>query len=92
METSEKVIIKLPGFITIVSAVATIVFHALQGHEMDSYIMPFILLIFGISILFRKPGEESKKIKMEKSTRRITITALSISLVSGVIVMLLTLL
>lgn len=91
METSEKVIAKLPGIITLVCAAAMVLFHALQGHGMDAYILPFILIMCGINILLRKPEEERKKVKMGKSSRRITIAALSISLVAGIVVMLLTL-
>ena len=91
MESSDKVIAKIPGIFTIVSAVAMAVFHALQGHQMDSYILPFILLVFGISILLRKPEEEIRGPRLEKSTRRLVLVALSISLVAGIMVMVLTL-
>ena len=91
MKTSDKVKIKIPGIITIVSALVMVLFHALQGHRMDSYIMPFILLMFGILILLRKPEPESQMPGLEKSTRRIVLAALSISLIAGIVVMVLTL-
>lgn len=91
METSEKIVIKIPGIITVVSAVAMVLFHALQGHGMDSYILPFILFMLGIIILLRKPEVESKRTRMGKTARRITIAALSLSLVAGTVVLLQTL-
>jgi len=90
MKTSDKVKIKIPGIITIVSALVLVLFHALQGHEMDTYIMPFILFMFGILILLRKPEDEIRKPRLEKSTRRIVLAALSISLIAGIVVMVLT--
>jgi len=91
METSDKVSAKIPGIITIVSAAAMVVFHVLQGHEMDSYILSFILLMLGIIILLRKPEEVSPGVKIGKTTGRIILSALSISLVAGIVVLLCTL-
>ena len=56
METTNKVFAKIPGIITMVCSVAMVVFHALQGHQMDSYILPFILLMFAILLLLTVSG------------------------------------
>jgi len=88
MTTSKKGSARISGIITIACALGITILNIIQNNNVDSYIMPFILLMIGLFFLFPKPAEESVKIKMGKVARRIVIAALSISLIAGILVML----
>jgi len=92
METAKKRIASVYGIIIIVCAIGMVILHLIQKQELDSYILPFVLLMTGIVILTRKPDEESKKLDISKPAGRFIIATLSISLISGIIVMLFALL
>jgi len=89
MQKTKNGTVKISGIIISICALGITILNAVQGNNMDSYIMPFILLMLGMSLLFRKQGEEKAQIKLGKRPRRIVIAALSISLLSGILMMLL---
>jgi len=89
MEIKKNGSLKISGSITIACALGITILHVLQGENLDSYILPFILLMLGISFLFRRPTSENRQIKMSRTARKIVIAALSISLVAGILTMLL---
>ena len=77
METSKKRFLNISGIITVFCALGMVVLHVLQKQGLDSYIMPVVLLMFGILVLTRKPDEESRKLEIGKTAGRIVIATLS---------------
>jgi len=92
MEKPDRKIVQGSGLIIIVCALGISLLNALVRNPLDSYIMPFILLMAGVIFLLRKPEVEHRKLLIGKATARILIATLSISLVGGIVLLLLTLL
>jgi len=69
-----------------------IVIKFFTDKNIDSFISPAILLLLGIFFLNKKPDEETRQISISPTAKKILIATLSISLVSGIIVMLVTIL
>jgi len=92
MEESDRKLTQVSGLIMIVCALGISLLNVLERNPFDSYIMPFILLMVGTIFLLRKAEKEQRKLQVSKMTRRILIATSFISLVSGIVVMLLTLL
>jgi len=92
MEKSDRKLAKVSGLIMIVSALGISLLNVLERNPFDSYIMPFILLMVGMVYLLRKTENEQRSLQIGKKQKRIVIATLSISLVGGIVVMLLTLL
>ena len=62
--------------------------HLFQGHPLDSFILPFILLLFGNMVLLGKPDDAGSELKMGKKVEGIVFATLSITLIAGIVVML----
>lgn len=83
---------KLLGIIIIACASAITILNINLGAEPSNSILPFILLMFGIIILNQKTVKQKPVNQMNMRKRIIVISTLSISLVVGIVVFVVSLL
>lgn len=81
---------KTLGIITTASAIGILIINYLSHRGLDSFIMPFILLCFSVIMLFGKQTKEAAPMKLNKKHRKIILSIVSITLVSGIVVFLIT--
>lgn len=91
METSSRNFKVVSGVTIIICAIFMIALNIIAKENMDSYIMPFILLWLGVLFLTRKSDEERPQISMSPKKRMFMIASLSISLVGGIVALVFTL-
>jgi len=86
MQTQKLSFSKVSGIIVIGCAIAIIVIKYLTQGDLDSYIMPFMLMCMGVVFLSRKNKEEEKPFYMSPKQARIAMAIVLVSLIAGIIV------
>ena len=82
----EKRVRILLGTIIAICAIGMMVVKYITNGNFDSYILPFILLWISVIVFFNKPKKENKQVELSKKQQYIILSALSITLVSGLVV------
>lgn len=85
MNTKNKDFGKVAGVITIISAIGIMIVKMMTDNEPDSYIMPVVLLCLGVVFIGINSEKTSVYNKMSPKTRNISITALIICLIVGIV-------
>ena len=75
----------LLGTIAVVSAIGMIVITFINNGNIDSYILPFLVLWLSVIIFFNKAQKEKPKKKMSQKQQNIILSIVSVALISGVI-------
>ncbi len=83
---------KFLGIITAVCAIGIMILNYFTNGDIDSYILPFILINFAVAVYLNKQKKETKPIEFNKTTRIIILSIASITFVSGVVAMIFTVL
>jgi drug/metabolite transporter (DMT)-like permease len=86
MESRKLTPTKFLGIIIGVSAIGLMILKYITNGNYDSFMLPIILLVLGSIIYSRKPEKESKQIVTDPKTRKMIISALSVLVITGIIV------
>jgi len=92
METKKLDSKKVAGIIMAISAIGIMILKYFTNGNLDSYIMPFILLCVSVSLYFTTPKNETKQTEQKTTKGKIILSLVSIALVSGIIMFFVTLL
>ena len=92
METKKLNFSKIAAIIIAVCAIGIIIIKYFTNGDMDSYILPFILLFVSVVFFSQKPKKEVKQVDVNSTKGRIILFLASIAFVSGVVVFFSTLL
>ena len=88
METRVK---NLLGTIIAVSAIGMMLMKYIANENIDSFILPFILLCLSVIIFFNKSKKENKQVELSKKQQYIILSLVSVALVAGLITFFVTL-
>jgi len=73
------------GGIIAIGAIGIMILKYQTNGDLDSYIMPFILLCLAVIIFTTKPKKEEKQIQLNRKQRTVLLSILSVTLVSGIV-------
>jgi len=90
METTKKNFSRVSGIIILVCTLGITILKISQGQDMESYFMPFFLLMMGLMFTFRKATGAEKQPELRMRRPKLVIAALSISLIAGIVVLIIT--
>ena len=76
---------KVSGIIITVCAIGIIALKYFTNGDLDSYILPVILLCVGAVFIFQKPENNAKQIELNPAKRNIILSVLSIMIIVGFI-------
>lgn len=85
MESRKLNVSKPAGIIIAVCAIGIMIVKFLTNGEIDSYIMPFILLCISVIVFSAKPNAESKRLEFSKKQSKVLLSIASIILISGIV-------
>jgi len=74
------------GGIVLVSVVGMLGVKYYTNADLDGYILPFILLVFGISLIFNKTKEEAPMVKLNPRYRNLVLVLAALAVLAGVLV------
>jgi len=83
MQTQKLSFSKGSGIIVIGCAIAITVIKYLTQGDLDSYIMPFILLCMGVVFMSQKEKVEKKPFNLSTKQARISMAIVLVSLIAG---------
>lgn len=79
------------GTITALCAIGIMIIKYHTKGDLDSYIMPFILLWFSVILFSLKPENKAVRVKFTKTQNNIILSVVSLALISGLVMFFLTL-
>lgn len=79
------------GAIIVVCAIGIMILNYFTNKGFDSYIIPFILLPFSVTVFLAKHKKEKTDIRLSKKQQKIILPIVSVTLIAGIITFLTTL-
>lgn len=86
MEATKVNLSKISGVIIMICALGIAAVNIILKENPDSFIMPFILFVVGISFISKKQSAETKQPVISAKKQRIILATLSISLIAGIVI------
>lgn len=74
------------GAIIVLCAIGIVILNIIAHKSFDDYLIAIILLCASVPLLLSKPKESETKPAMNRRTKYMVVTSLSIAIVSGLVV------